>query len=417
MTSGPGRRVAVEFTNERGPVTVSAEVKDAPPLAAAEARAQRRAAAALVGGEPAGQGLPEPTLVASVLVETRRCDLWRSVEVLDGRRAEIPGAVPLAAWVLHVRGPGLVYASAYLGPPFPVDGLEALAPAEAADRLAVMDAGAFDGRQVELEPYRQRAARHPGERAAAYELALMIWFEHFTGAPGPVLEAEAPLLAALAASPRDHASHGLLGEVRLRGGRPAEAARAFEEAARLHPRHPRYHYCLSVALGETGDEAGSARALETAKARAGPRLKRRFTSGSNPLQDYRTALLGEVARVREAREGIERVSERELAEAARAGNRADPSRVPEELRAILPLALKWGVGDDGARDYFVRRATREEKAELRAALDAHGDRITAWLDSLGPEGIVAPEAGCFLFFLEAGAEMGLDRPPRARRKP
>jgi hypothetical protein len=171
-----------------------------------------------------------------------------------------------------------------------------------------------------------------------------------------------------------------------------------------------------VALGEAGDEAGAARALDEAKERAGPRLKSRFTSGSNPLQDYRTALLGEVVRVRKAREGLITPSERDEAEAARAENQADPARVPEDLRGVLPLALKWGVGDDGAREYFVRRATRSEKAELRAALSAHGPRIAAWLDSLGPEGIVTPEAGSFLFLLEACAELGLDVPPRAPRK-
>ncbi|HEX9187961.1 MAG TPA: hypothetical protein VGB87_12855, partial [Vicinamibacteria bacterium] len=306
--------------------------------------------------------------------------------------------------------------STYLGPPFPVDGLEALAPAEAADRLVVMDAGAYDGREVELAPYRRRAARRPDEKAVQYELALLIWFQRITGSPGPVHDAEAPLAAAIATSPRDHACHGLLGEVRLQDGRPVDAARAFEAAARLHPRHPRFHYCLSVALAEAGDEAGAARALEEAKARAGPRLRSRFTSGSNPLQDYRTALLGEVVRVRKAREGLITPSEREQAEAARAENQADPDRVPEDLRGVLPLALKWGVGDDGARAHFVRRATRSEKAELRASLSAHGPRITAWLDSLGPEGIVTPEAGSFLFLLEACAELGLDVPPRAPRK-
>ncbi|HEX9185855.1 MAG TPA: hypothetical protein VGB87_02200, partial [Vicinamibacteria bacterium] len=116
-----------------GSVAVSAEVKDALPLTFEGASAQRRAAVARLGREPAGTGLPEPTLVASLLVQARRYDVWRTVEVLEGSRAEVPGAVPLAAWVLHVRGPGLEYESATLGPPFPVDGLEALTPSQAAE--------------------------------------------------------------------------------------------------------------------------------------------------------------------------------------------------------------------------------------------------------------------------------------------
>jgi hypothetical protein len=81
--------------------------------------------------------------------------------------------------------------------------------------------------------------------------------------------------------------------------------------------------------------------------------------------------------------------------------------LPEDLRDLVPLAQTWGLGDDVARAYFLRRATREDKAELRAAMMSHGDRISAWLDSLGPEGIVTPEAGCFLYLLEACAELGL----------
>jgi len=136
-------------------------------------------------------------------------------------------------------------------------------------------------------------------------------------------------------------------------------------------------------------------------------LRARFTRASNPLEDYRLSLITQVTRLRKNREGIVPSTDREIAERCRLENRADPAKVPEDLRALVPLAQRWGLGDDVARDYFLRRATREDKAQLRAAMKAHADRIRAWLDSLGPEGIVTPEAGCFLYLLEACAEFGL----------
>ena len=166
----------------------------------------------------------------------------------------------------------------------------------------MVDARAFDGREIELQPYRRRAAARPREFVAQYELALMIWFQDFSGAPGPVLEAEPPLCRALERSPRNDAGHGLRGEVLLRAGRYTEAALSFAEAARLRPRHPRYHYCARFALQRAGDFEAAERALAAARRVAGPRLQEWSTRGSNPLEDYRLSLLKEALRLRKKRE-------------------------------------------------------------------------------------------------------------------
>jgi hypothetical protein len=104
-----------------------------------------------------------------------------------------------------------------------------------ADRLAVLDAQAYDGRQLELEPYRRRATASACEAAAHYELALMIWFQHYTGAPAPCSTRSPLLRRALERSPRAHAVHWAAGKVLLQSGRSAEAAQAFQEAARAGP--------------------------------------------------------------------------------------------------------------------------------------------------------------------------------------
>lgn len=355
-------------------------------------------------------GLPVAALepVSSILVRGRRYDAWRNVEVLEGPRADPAlGAVPLVTFAVHVEvGGGVAYERVDAGPPFPVADLEKLPPERAADQLAVFDSFAYDARQAALEPYRRRAAAAPESAARQYELALMIWRQHFVGAPGEAAEAEPPLLRALQRSPRAAASHGLLGEVRLRCGRVRDAAAAFVEAARLDPSRPRFHYCASVAHRLAGDARAADRALAEAKRVAGPKLRRRFTSGSNPLEDYRYSLLCEAGRLESRYEGVVRLSKRELAERDRAENRIRRSKVPKELRGLVPLAEKWGIGDGGSRSYLLRRATKQDKQELRQVRERHAQRIQDWLDSRLPDDPTA-ETGAFLYLLEACEELGV----------
>jgi hypothetical protein len=61
-----------------------------------------------------------------------------------------------------------------------------------------------------------------------------------------------------------------------------------------------------------------------------------------------------------------------------------PERVPEELRALLPLAEKWHIGDDFDREAAVASASPAALRELLAALEEkEGDALYLWL--AGPE--------------------------------
>jgi hypothetical protein len=333
-------------------------------------------------------------------VGDRRYDVWRAEE-----RPGSADAVPLVTFAVQARIGSVIWESVHPGPPFLVAGLEKLPPGRAAERLAVLESAGYDERQAQLEPYRRRAAQSPGSAARLYELALMTWYQHFRGSPGPVTEAAPPLRRAIGLRPLYADGHGLLGEVQLRAGRPREALSAFLRAARLVPGHPRYHYCASVAYGLVGDAGAAKRALARARRAAGPRLKSRFTSASNPLEDFRYSLLCEAVRLRQRHEGFERLSVREAAERDRALNRIRPSRVPPDLRVLIPLAEKWGIGDDGSRGYFVRRATSAEKRQLRRALARYGRRINEWLDAQLPRRATA-ETGCFLYLMETCEELG-----------
>src|SRR5687768_11700700 len=72
-------------------------------------------------------------------------------------------------------------------------------------------------------------------------------------------------------------------------------------------------------------------------------------------------------------------------------------RVPENLRDLVPLAEKWGIGDDVIRSDCEDKATEEERGELRDALHGRTAEVEAWLDS-SPAGLLPnEEAGSFLF--------------------
>ena len=97
--------------------------------------------------------------------------------------------------------------------------------------------------------------------------------------------------------------------------------------------------------------------------------------------------------------------ELQLYAANRPQTRLDPARVPVHLRRLIPLAEKWGIGDDIIRNDLIAKASLAEKAELHDALyDAH-DRVTEWLSSI-PSGEMSDEADAFVHMQEALDEMG-----------
>jgi hypothetical protein len=87
----------------------------------------------------------------------------------------------------------------------------------------------------------------------------------------------------------------------------------------------------------------------------------------------------------------------------------DASKVPEDLRSLVPLAERWGIGDDVERNAKVDKATDAERADLKNAVDPLSNRITAWLDSF-PSGAMSDEAAAFMYMQLALEEMTAGRP-------
>lgn len=87
--------------------------------------------------------------------------------------------------------------------------------------------------------------------------------------------------------------------------------------------------------------------------------------------------------------------------------RLDPEKVPEPLRDLLPLAAKWGIGDDIIRNDFEQKASEGEKQELKELLSGRTAEVTQWLDSFGVGKPMPEEAACFMYMLESLDEMRL----------
>jgi hypothetical protein len=71
-------------------------------------------------------------------------------------------------------------------------------------------------------------------------------------------------------------------------------------------------------------------------------------------------------------------------------------KVPEGLRALIPIAEKWGISDDILREDALQRASKEERDELTRIVTQYDDLLDAWL--AGPETANPPFSAVYLAF-------------------
>ena len=64
----------------------------------------------------------------------------------------------------------------------------------------------------------------------------------------------------------------------------------------------------------------------------------------------------------------------------------DPANVPPQLRHLIPLAEFWGISDDLEREQAVKRASQQQIAELKAAIQCFEDEFDLWLGGSAAEG-------------------------------
>ncbi|MCL4802083.1 MAG: hypothetical protein KJ025_21000 [Burkholderiales bacterium] len=284
------------------------------------------------------------------------------------------------------------------------------------------DAQAYAERERILAVYRARLEEAPEQASRHYELALIgttlaTCFVTVSDVdalfyPGPLDEFAPAALEACARMPCRASWLALAAFLHERLTRFDEAARLYGEAVAAEPRSAVYASLHADALLFAGDVVGAARAARDAEQRARARRARfEFGLGRGTVLDrFKETLQEEALAVRKNVEGLQdaEASEEARAEEHRRAIRIDPERVPAAFRDLIPLARRWGVGDDGARGFLTGRATAMDRARLKKALPwRRRGAVQAWLDSLGPEGITSDEAGAFMFLLEAVEELGL----------
>ncbi len=84
----------------------------------------------------------------------------------------------------------------------------------------------------------------------------------------------------------------------------------------------------------------------------------------------------------------------------------DPREVPEHLRDLIPMAEKWGIGDDIIRSDVEDKASQAEKEELSRRVQDHTVQIDAWLNSFHGSDMT-DAAAAFMYMTLAMDEMGL----------
>lgn len=82
----------------------------------------------------------------------------------------------------------------------------------------------------------------------------------------------------------------------------------------------------------------------------------------------------------------------------------DREKVPLELQPFLPLACRYGIGDDPCRAYFVHRIPRQERRRILREVAPQWSSIQRWIDSFDKASLPA-EASAFFWLLEAVEEM------------
>ncbi|MCU7926619.1 MAG: hypothetical protein KZQ97_09255 [Candidatus Thiodiazotropha sp. (ex Dulcina madagascariensis)] len=80
--------------------------------------------------------------------------------------------------------------------------------------------------------------------------------------------------------------------------------------------------------------------------------------------------------------------------------------VPDSLRDLIPLAKKFGVGDDAERGEIMRSASSHELSALEEKVLPRQQEIVDWLDTF-PETGISDTASFFLYLGSACDEVSL----------
>jgi hypothetical protein len=262
-----------------------------------------------------------------------------------------------------------------------------------------------------------------------YEDAILLLdIQEPSGNRKRLFQARRHLELAITQRPKHAASHAALGYTNDRLGRRDEQALAcFREALRLAPRDRISEVYVLTLLAEMGREKEALAGIKAAAKRHElnlAKLRRELAAARFPADArslvmngfiharnfMRSAIADKAERIRDVR-APGRAQRRAEAERKACGEDQkalargfEASRVPAEIRALAPLASRYGVGDDVCRPFLLRSLTKAQRDKLIRAVDAHADEINAWLDGF-PGGKMTTEAAAFLYLTEGVEEI------------
>ena len=82
----------------------------------------------------------------------------------------------------------------------------------------------------------------------------------------------------------------------------------------------------------------------------------------------------------------------------------DVEEVPKEFRPLIPLAMKWGIGDSETREARIKAASPSELKHLEKEVGPQMQGIADWLDSYSEAALGGSATAGYFIFLQTAYE-------------
>jgi len=85
-------------------------------------------------------------------------------------------------------------------------------------------------------------------------------------------------------------------------------------------------------------------------------------------------------------------------------NELNEEEVPLELRPLIPLAKKWGIGDAEERERLIKNSSLSELADLEQKVGPRMQQIADWIDEYSEDQLRNTAAIGYFIFLQVAYE-------------
>lgn len=281
----------------------------------------------------------------------------------------------------------------------------------------------------ELSQFQEAADSAPDRAVAQYELGILLLNRYLrTSNKASRVKAIQSLRKTIAPSPRHVRAHAALGRLLVDNDKSmAEATAEWGKAhISLNPRNRIYEVYFITLMCLTGRTEDTIRLIASAAQRRGVDVVsvRRGLLSAGLDADPETVVRNAFIRTRHFLDSWvwdekERILNSHSA-TRRSQLRQDESTVcrqfrdtlnksfrtnniPSQSATLIPLALRYGIGDDCCQEYFICRMSAQDRGALRKAANTFGTKIHECLDSFG-NGEMHIEATTFIYLMLSAEE-------------